>query len=136
MVLAFQGVQQTQIALAKTLGMTTQAGIPYSRLPQLSSKEVTVSIAQGTINDIAAQLMQHIPVIAFINAGELTHWRQAGSIGSAIISHAVVIVGLTDQGVEIMDPGLATGPTLVTEAEFLLAWSWMDYEYATIIVTS
>jgi len=42
----------------------------------------------------------------------------------------VVVVGIEEQMVYLMDPALDEGPTAVEEEAFLLAWSWFDYYYA------
>ncbi len=54
-------------------------------------------------------------------------------IGRAITSNMPsLVVGIEDQAVHVMDPALNTGPTPVEEKAFMLAWSGMDYYYATL----
>jgi len=59
-------------------------------------------------------------------AGDLPHW--AGHQ----FQHAVMMVGIEAQTIYLLDLALDSGPTAVAEAAFRLAWSWLDYIYATL----
>ena len=67
-----------------------------------------------------------IPVIAFVQAGELPRWR------GEQFQHAVVISGLSDEAVWLLDPEGQAQPEAVPLAGFMLAWAGMDYRCAAI----
>ena len=79
--------------------------------------------------DLENLLAQQIPVIVFIQAGELAHW-----IGEKF-QHAVVVIGIENDIVWIIDPAISSS-TSVSVDEFLLAWSEMDYRFASIADTT
>lgn len=132
MVLAYFRLSRSQKALARALGLTDNLGVPYSRLRQLTFPKISISIAEGTLDDVVQFIAQDIPVIAFINSGDLSYQRD-DETSTSVIQHAVVIVDVDEQGVHIMDPAIEHGPIIVPELEFMLAWSLMDYEYAVLI---
>jgi hypothetical protein len=126
MVLAYLGISRTQESLARMMGVVIPVGVPSSRIKKLASLKITVTYQQGTLDDIHDWLNQDVPVIVFLLMSELPHWR------GQELQHAVVIVGLDDQNVYLMDPALETGPTLVPVNDFMLAWDEMDNSYATL----
>jgi hypothetical protein len=48
--------------------------------------------------------------------------------------HALVLVGITDSEVSVMDPALEEGPTPMTIDAFLLTWEEFDCRVAVISV--
>jgi hypothetical protein len=76
---------------------------------------------------VANWLTQGAPVIAFVQAGELTHWR------GHLFQHAVIIAGLDEQAVYLFDPAAETAPISTPVGDFLLAWEEMDCLYAALV---
>ena len=75
---------------------------------------------------MAAWLDRGVPVIAFIQAGELPHWRGECSY------HALVIVGLEAGAVHLLDPAADAEVITVPRGDFLLAWDERAYTYAVV----
>ena len=86
-----------------------------------------MSVAFGQISEarLRAYLLERIPVIAFVQAGELSYWKHDSF-------HAVVVTGLVDDVVAINDPAFRE-PQTVSLDELMLAWSEFDYTYAIIV---
>lgn len=126
MVLAYLGISRSQESLARMMGLVVPVGVPSSRIKNLASLKITVTYQQGTLEDIYYWLNQGVPVIVFLLMSELPHWR------GQELQHAVVIVGLDNQNIYLMDPALETGPTPVPVGDFILAWDEMDNSYATL----
>lgn len=126
MVLANLGIFRSQGALAKTLGLNPPFGTRHSNIQKLASARITVTYETGDLADIRRWLEQQTPVTVFVQAGDLPHW--AGHQ----FQHAVVVVGIEAETIYLLDPALDGGPTAVDEEAFMLAWSWMDYTYATL----
>jgi predicted double-glycine peptidase len=126
MVLAYLGVHRSQDQLAHQLGMYTELGVPASHITRLQTTSLNIAYGEGTLTDITGYLARDTPVIVFVQAGELNQWR------GFRFQHAVVVVGLDEQTVYLLDPDLGPTPLSVPRDEFLLAWSEMDYLYAAI----
>ena len=127
MVLAYFGFFHSQDAIGRALDLNPLFGVPHSNIKKLTSLKLKVAYEAGTLEDIHRWLNQNIPVIVFVQADDLPHWLDQH------FQHAIVVVGLEGQTFYIMDPALDTGPTPVDEESFMLAWSSMDYYYATLI---
>ena len=80
-------------------------GAPRSNIKNLASRRITVIYKEGNLADIRSWLDQKLPVIVFVQAKELPVWRGQD------FKHAVVVVGLDDQTIYLMDPALDSGPT-------------------------
>lgn len=126
MVLAYLGISRSQDALAKTLGLNPPFGTRHSNIKKLASAKIKVTYEAGDLAAIRRWLEQGTPVIVFVQAGDLPHWS------GQHFQHAVVVVGIEEQRVYLMDPALEEGPTPVEEETFMLTWSWFDYHYATL----
>lgn len=126
MVLAHLGVSVTQDALAKTLKLYPFVGTRHSNIKKLASATIKVTHEEGDLTVIRRWLEQGTPVIVFVQGGDLPHWSGKFS------QHAVVVVGIENNLIYIMDSALPDGPTPVDEESFMLAWSWFDYYYATL----
>jgi ABC-type bacteriocin/lantibiotic exporter with double-glycine peptidase domain len=126
MVLAYLGISRSQDSIGKTLGLNPPFGVRHSNIKKLASSKIKVTYQAGTLEDIRHWLEQSVPVIIFVQAGDLPHWSGYS------FQHAVVVVGLEEQAIYVMDPALADGPTLVDEEAVMLAWHSMDYYYATL----
>ena len=126
MALAHLGVFRSQDDLAREMGLRPPFGAPAFNIIRLQSADLAVTYASGTLQDLAQQLAQAVPVIAFVQAGELAHWHGHRS------QHAVVIVGLDADTLYLLDPAAEAEPIPVSIGEWLLAWEEMDCLCATL----
>jgi ABC-type bacteriocin/lantibiotic exporter with double-glycine peptidase domain len=127
MVLAFHGISRSQDDLAKQLSIKPSLGAPARNIQQLASNEIAVTYEEGSLEHLRAWLMSGLPVIAFVQAGELLHWR------GEFFQHAVVVIGLEESTVWLLDPDMDATPIATPVDEFMLAWGEMDYLYAAMI---
>ena len=74
MVLAYFGVTRSQEVIGKTLGLNPPFGTRHSNIQKLASSTLLVTYEAGDLPDIRNWLDQDVPVIAFVQAGELPHW--------------------------------------------------------------
>ncbi|HID62188.1 MAG TPA: hypothetical protein EYP49_05535 [Anaerolineae bacterium] len=131
MVLAYWGTTTSEEELTELLGIKNW-GAPASaiqRLPRFSQREWDVDYGCGTLEDLRQWLQNRMPVIVFVRTGFLEHW-------TTDVGHAVVVVGVTDEGVYIHDPAMTEAPTALSITGFEAAWIEMDYSYALIIPTA
>jgi hypothetical protein len=128
MALAFQGVSRSQDQLAKQLHTRPLLGTPARNVQRLASHSIDVTHAESTFEQLQEWLASGIPIIAFIEAGELPYWR------GKFFKHAVVIIGLEAQLIWLLDPDVDSTPIAVHADEFMLAWGGMDYLYAAVVV--
>jgi ABC-type bacteriocin/lantibiotic exporter with double-glycine peptidase domain len=126
MVLHYWGVVADQAQLAQELGIEPGAGAPAGRIERLVSYGLTVLYEIGEWEIVPAWLAKDIPLIAMIQAGELSHWQ------GEYFQHAVVVVGCDESQVWLLDPAAQPGPMAIPIDEFILAWGEMDYRYAVI----
>lgn len=126
MVLAHLGVFYAQDDLARRIGVRPLLGAPASNVLRLRSENLDVTYTDGSLQDIANWLAEEVPVIAFVQAGELTRWR------GHRFQYAIVVIGLDEQIVCFFDPATEASPVEVPIDSFLLAWGEMDHVYATI----
>jgi len=126
MVLAHLGVSCAQDDLARKIGVRLPLGAPASNVTRLRSAELDVTYTDGSLQDVAGCLAAGVPVIAFVQAGELAHWR------GHRFQHAVVVAGLDERMVYMLDPAVKNLPLPAPKDEFLLAWEEMDCVYAAI----
>lgn len=126
MVLAYIGIYQSQEKIGKKLGLRPRLGVPGFKIKELDSRQLITTYAEGTLSEIALSLQKQVPVIALVQAGELPHWLGVQS------QHAVVVVGIQEQNMAILDPAVETHPIGVPIGDFMLAWLEMDNRYATI----
>lgn len=127
MALAYLGVSRSQEELARKLGLWPRLSVPASNITRLRSASLAILYADGTLEDVANWLTQGAPVIAFVQAGELPHWRDQ------LFQHAVIIAGLDEQTVYLFDPAAETARLSTPVGDFLLAWEEMDCLYAAFI---
>jgi ABC-type bacteriocin/lantibiotic exporter with double-glycine peptidase domain len=128
MVLAFQDISRSQAVLAKQLKMKPSLGIPTRNIQRLISDKVNVVYEEGTVARLQRWLDDGLPVIAFVQAGEFSHWR------GEFFQHAVVVIAIEEATVWLLDPDKDATPIVVPTDEFMLAWSGMDYLYAAVSV--
>lgn len=102
-------------------------GTLRSNIKNLASRDITVIYNEGTLTDIQTWLDREFPVIVFVQAKELPIWHGQD------FKHAVVIVGLDEKTIYLMDPALDSGPTPTPIDDFQLAWDEMDNYYAALV---
>ena len=127
MVLAYLGFQRSQAELARLMGTHSQTGTLYSHITRLHSNQIAVEYGKASeLNDLVNWLNNDLPVIAFVQMGELPyardHWTQ----------HAVVIAGVDQDAVYVRDPAVSLPALSVPHGDFLLAWEEMSLAYAVI----
>ena len=71
MVLHYLGISSDQAKVARQLDVRPGVGAPASRIRQLAADSVSVTYDLGDWETVQALLVQKIPVIAMIQAGEL-----------------------------------------------------------------
>ena len=111
--------------LVRILGIT-DIGAPFSRLLRLNTLGVEVTLAEGNMAHLHQHLANWLPCIASVETRELPYWRGAAS------PHAVVVCGMDQHYVHLLDPAFVTGPFLATHGDFDLAWLERDEKYATV----
>ncbi len=126
MVLEYAGLLVKQRQLARDLGVRAPLGAPASNITRLQSDTVDVIFTKGALEDIYSHLARNWPLIVFVQAGELPHWRGQRS------QHAIVVVGIDEETVYILDPAASPCVIAISRGDFLLAWSELDYIYALL----
>lgn len=127
MVLAYLGIDRAQAELAQLLGTRPHTGTPYSHIARLRSPEISVAYqTANSLDDLTGWLARKLPVIAFVQMRELPHWRGHWS------QHAVVVSGVDEQSVYVLDPAASSEVIAVPNGDFLLAWEEMDMAYAVV----
>ena len=126
MVLAYQQIDRSQNKLAQQLQLRPAFGAPTRSVLRLVLDKLQVTYGEGALPSIQKWLDASVPVIAFIQAGELSYWQ------GEFFQHAVVIVGMDTDYIWLLDPDQDDQPLQVSVAEFMLAWVDIDYLYAAI----
>ena len=127
MILNYLGLDRSQTELARLMGTHPQAGTPYSRITRLRSNKINIAYQRASgLDDLAKWLERQLPVIAFVQMRELPHWQGHWS------QHAVVVVGLDQIAVHVLDPAASAQVIAVPVNDFVLAWEEMDWAYAVI----
>jgi ABC-type bacteriocin/lantibiotic exporter with double-glycine peptidase domain len=122
MALRYLGIDRSQADLARQMG-----AIPHVGTVNLQSSTLHVIYAEGTLELMRGWLDQDVPVIAFVQTLELPYWSGAEA------RHAVVVVGIDDENVYLLDPARDPDIIPVSLGDFTLAWEdWMDGRYAVI----
>jgi ABC-type bacteriocin/lantibiotic exporter with double-glycine peptidase domain len=127
MALAYLGIDRSQPDLARQMGAIPHVGVVSRNILNLQSSTLQVLYAEGTLELLRQWLEQDVPVIAFVQTSELPYWEGVEA------RHAVVVVGLDDENVYLLDPARDPGTITVSIGDFSLAWEdWMDGRYAVI----
>jgi len=101
------------------------AGAPFRNLQYLEKLNVSVQIEQGDVATLKNWLERGLPPIVFVKTSELSYWNES-------TNHALVISGMDEERVYLLDPAFEDAPKRVSIAEFELAWLEMDQFYAVI----
>ncbi|HEX9926850.1 MAG TPA: C39 family peptidase [Anaerolineae bacterium] len=122
MALAQLGIDETQQALAETLGTRTGIGTPFSRIERLAAWSVEVRVTEwGGVDALETALAGEAAVIAaVVTSPKLPGWPNLRT------QHTVLIVGIDAEQVTYHDPALTYGPVSTSRGEYLLAWSEMS----------
>lgn len=97
---------------------------PRSNILRLESLGARVTYREATLDILANYLNAGQPVIAFVDTGHLHYWSES-------TNHAVVVVGLGEEGILLYDPAF-DDPQAVCIREFDLAWMECDGMRAVI----
>lgn len=101
-------------------------GAPFRNLCYLeSSLGLSVLIEQGVIATLRLYLNRGLPLLTFVDTGQLPYWDEA-------TGHAVVVVGIEADLIYLNDPAFAEAPRKIPVAEFELGWLDLGQFYATI----
>ena len=121
MALSYLGISRSQDELAQVMCSVPHVGTIGRNVLNLQSPTVQVTYTQGSLEWLRTWINQGVPVITLVQTAELPYWAGVEA------QHAVVVVGLDDDNVHVLDP--ARGPEIlsVLHGDFLLAWEdWMD----------
>jgi hypothetical protein len=118
MVLAALGDKRSERAIANLLD-SYPFGTPASRVTRLSQWGYHVRYGSFSLDELRDHIEPRRFPIVFVRADVLP-WADFGGF------HAVVLATITDDGVNLLDPALATGPTQLAMKYFLLAWEEFD----------
>ena len=124
MVLAYFGQEYNEDDLARLL-QTYSFGTAADHVRFIGQLGYAVTFEQGTESDLLRHLARNLPCIIFLKTEALPYWTVEDS-------HAVVLVGMSNELVYLNDPAFDQSPQSVPLQSFLLAWSEFDYEYAVI----
>jgi ABC-type bacteriocin/lantibiotic exporter with double-glycine peptidase domain len=125
MVLAYNGQAVSYAQLLKLLQITP-IGAPRRKILNLAQLGINVTYREASLTILAETYLQAgEPVIAFVDTGELHYW-------SKTTNHAVVVIGLDEDNVIVLDPALPNNPQAIACDEFHLAWLNRDYSCAII----
>jgi hypothetical protein len=83
-------------------------------------------LARTLGDDLRYWLEQKAPIIAFVHTGLLAYWQ------GQVAQHAVIIVGIDEQTVYLLDSAKTENAVAVLLDEFLLAWDEMEFAFAVI----
>lgn len=127
MVLDYLGIRRSQDELARHMHSIPHVGTVGRNILNLQSSELHVVYTQGTLEHLRAWLAQEVPVIALVQTAELPYWDKVEA------RHAVVVVGLDEENVYLLDPARDPDVITVSRGDFALAWEeWMDGRCAVI----
>jgi ABC-type bacteriocin/lantibiotic exporter with double-glycine peptidase domain len=127
MVLGCLGIERSQADLARQMGAIPHVGVVSRNILNLQSSTLQVVYTEGTLELLHHWLDQGVPAIAFVQTSELPYWDGVEA------RHAVVVVGLDDESVYLLDPARDPDVIAVSRGDFDLAWEdWMDGRCAVI----
>jgi uncharacterized protein YvpB len=127
MALAYLGISRSQEELARILGVFEDFGAPASHLLKLRSRHIQVEFAtEGNISELRHWLGRQIPIIAFVNTSSLAYWQ------GQVAQHAVLLVGMDEQTIYLLDPAKTQKVVTIAIDEFMLAWDEMEFAFAVI----
>lgn len=129
MVLAFYGIQRTQIDIAQQLEIYEGLGIPASRITRIASPRLDVTRRRGEREDLLQALADGIPPIVEVATEYLTYWIDEST------AHVVVLAAITgddDREYAIVNDPAFNAPVRVAMDELLIAWTERQNYFAII----
>ncbi len=127
MALAYLGDFRSQHELARKLGVQPYVGAPASNLIRLRTPKIDVFFgAEAETDSVRQWLERRLPVIALVQTNQLSYW------GGETAQHAVIVVGMTDLSVYLLDPAKTETVITVPIEEFWLAWDEMGLTFGVI----
>lgn len=127
MALAHCGIHRSQSDLALALGMVADFGVPASNIMRLRTQEISVGhVIEANIMDVQGWLEQDAAVIAYLQTRFLSYWQGHQT------QHAVLVIGLDERNVHLLDPAQDETPIAAPIEEFLLAWDEMAFTMSII----
>ena len=125
MVLAYHGKVMPYAKLLDLLKIGP-IGAPRRNVLNLSRlREFAVTYREATLPIAAQYLQAGVPVIVFVDTGELGYW-------SSTTNHALVLIGIEGDDVVANDPAFKDAPVRMPVGEFDLAWLNADNACAII----
>jgi len=100
-------------------------GAPRRNIVRLASRNISVVYREATVTILLDLLQPGLPVIVFVDTGELPYWSSA-------TNHAVVVVGADAEQLLVNDPAYPEAPIAIPIGDFELAWLNCDYMCAVI----
>lgn len=100
-------------------------GAPRRNILYLTQLGIKVIYREATLSILAEYLQAQIPVIAFVDTGELPYC-------TSISNHTITIIGLDSDTVIALDPAFDASPFYISRGDFELAWGNADYACAII----
>ena len=101
-------------------------GAPRRNIVNLAQAGYRVTYREATLTILAEDYLQKgEPVIAFVDTGELSYWSRTAN-------HALVVVGLDEENVLVLDPAFSATVRSIPHEEFQLAWLNGDYTCGVI----
>jgi ABC-type bacteriocin/lantibiotic exporter with double-glycine peptidase domain len=124
MVLATFGFDYSEAKLAQILG-SYEFGTPASRVTRLSKLGYRAEYRRFSLEELQAQLQNHLFPIVFLDA-QFLPWADFDGF------HAVVLAEITATDVALFDPAQDQAPSRLLMNGFLAAWEGFNYFAALI----
>lgn len=125
MVLAYQGMDIDQEAIARQLQTRTRLGTPFSRVTLMASEVLEVNFRIGQLVDVQSAIADAMPVIVPVRTDQLSYWTET-------VFHAVVVTGFDRDEIVLSDPAVKALSVRASADEFMLAWDEMDNRLALL----
>lgn len=125
MVLAYHGRAMPYSKLIELLQIGP-IGAPRHNILNLSRlKGISVVYREAALPLLAQYLKAGLPIIAFVDTGELAYWTET-------TNHAVVVIGIEGDDILVHDPAFEDVLIRISVGEFDLAWLNGDNACAVI----
>ena len=125
MILAYLGFNISQKQIAQMMG-ASEEGVPFSRVNAIESLGVRVRLSkEGDWDVLQDAFRQEQPSLVAV---DLVFFPYA----QVDESHVVVVVGINDDEVSVLDPFEDPGLRHIKKDAFIAAWTELDCAYAVI----
>lgn len=126
MLLDYYNIRIRYNRLLNILNVDPEFGTSFYNLTSLQQLGLQVKIEDGYMAVLQLCIDASHPVITSVDTGRLPHWNNVSTL------HAVVVIGLDEQSVQINDPAFADSPKKIDKVSFESAWLEREYVYALI----